>query len=294
MVVARAVVRDYFEEREAARIFSFLMLVLGIAPVMAPLLGAWMLLHFGWRSIFWFLAAFASVCLFNVAFFVRESLPVERRRRDGFGLTLRTYAGLLKDRAFLAYTLSGGLVFAGMFAYIAGSPFVIMELFHVRPQRYALFFGANALGLMLAAQVNGQIVRYTNPRRILRVALTAAALSGMVLLITAKSHANGFAGIVVSLFLYMCCCGFSFPTATALAMAPHRQIAGSASALLGCLQFLVSGIAGLLVSALHNNTAIPMALIIAFCGSLALLINVAFARAWETMSSSGELGAPTK
>jgi DHA1 family bicyclomycin/chloramphenicol resistance-like MFS transporter len=279
MVVARAVVRDYFEEREAARIFSFLMLVLGIAPVMAPLLGAWMLLHFSWRAIFWFLAAFAFVCLFNVAFFIRESLPLERRRAAGLGATLRTYAGLLQHRLFLAYTLSGGLVFAGMFAYIAGSPFVFMELFHVRPERYALFFGANALGLMLSAQVNGQLVRRINPRLILRVALIGAALSGIVLLITANTHAGGFAGIVVPLFIYMCCCGFSFPTATALAMSPHKQIAGSASALLGCLQFFVSGIAGLSVSALHNNTATPMALIIACCGSLALLINVAFARA---------------
>jgi DHA1 family bicyclomycin/chloramphenicol resistance-like MFS transporter len=287
MVVARAVVRDYFEEREAARIFSFLMLVLGVAPIIAPLLGGWMLVHFGWRSIFWFLAAFACLCLLNVTFFLRESLPKERRRRTGFGATLGTYAELLSDPVFIAYTLSGGFVFAGMFAYISGSPFVFMELFHVSPERYGLFFGVNAIGIMLSAQVNGRLVRRIDPRGILRVALVVAAISGMVLLLAAKTHVGGFAGILIPLFVFMCSCGFSFPTATALAMAPHRKIAGSASALLGCLQFFVSGIAGLSVSALHNNTATPMALVIGCCGSLALVINVIFVRERETMSRVG-------
>ncbi len=274
MVVARAVVRDYFEEREAIRIFSFLMLVLGIAPIVAPLLGGWMLVHFGWRSIFLFLAAFAGVCLFNVTFFLRESLPAARRRRVQLWATLQTYVELLGFPGFLGYSLSGGLVLAGMFAYIAGSPFVFMELFHVPPERYGLFFGANAIGLMASAQVNGRLVRRINPRRILRIALIVAAVSGIVLLISAKTHVGGFEGILVPLFVFLCSCGFALPTSTALTMTPHRKIAGSASALLGCLQFLVSGVAGLSVSALHNNTAVPMGLVMGACGLLALGMNV--------------------
>ncbi len=286
MVIARAVVRDYFKERESARVFSFLMLVHGFAPIIAPLLGGWLLVHFGWRSIFLALAAFASVCLFNVTFFLRESLPPESRHRSGLRATFRTYAGLLRDPAFIAYTLSGGFIYAGLFAYISGSPYVFMELFYVRPERFGLFFGINAVGIMLSAQVNARLVRRIAPRAILRGALSVAALAGMVLLLTSWTHAGGFAGILIPLFVFLCSCGFTFPTATALAMGPHRKIAGSASALLGCLQFLVSGIAGLSVSALHNNTAMPMALVIGCCGSLALLINVVFARDTKTMSSA--------
>jgi DHA1 family bicyclomycin/chloramphenicol resistance-like MFS transporter len=274
MVVARAVVRDYFEEREAVRIFSFLMLVLGVAPIIAPLLGGWMVVHFGWRSIFWFLAAFASLCLFNVTVFLGESLPEEKRHRVELGVILRTYRDLLSYSGFLGYTLSGGFVLSGMFAYIAGSPFVFMELFHVPAERYGLFFGANAIGLMLSAQINGRLVRRGDPRRILRVALLTAAASGVALVFSAQTHTGGFAGILVPLFIFMCACGFSFPTATGLTMAPHREIAGSASALLGCLQFIVSGIAGLSVSVLHNNTAIPMVVVIGCCAALALMTNI--------------------
>jgi MFS transporter, DHA1 family, multidrug resistance protein len=278
MVVARAVVRDYFEERQAVRVFSFLMLVLGIAPIIAPLLGGWMLVHLLWRSIFWFLAAFASICLFNVSVFLRESLPLERRHQASFGATLKTYRQLLRDSRFIAYTLSGGLMLAGMFAYISGSPFVFMELFHVPPERYGLFFGANAVGLMLSAQLNARIARRADPHRTLRIALAAAAVAGIALVMAVTTHAGGFTGILVPLFVFICCCGFSFPTATALAMAPHKQIAGSASALLGCLQFSISGIAGLSVSALHNNTALPMVVVIAICASLAWVMNVFFVR----------------
>ncbi len=289
MVVARAVVRDYFEEREAVRIFSFLMLVLGLAPIMAPMLGAWMMVYLSWRSIFLFLAAFAFVCLLNVAFFLRESLPAERRHPVDLRATLRTYGELLGRPDFLTYTFSGGFVFAAMFAYISGSPFVFMELFHVSPQRYGLLFGVNALGLMISAQINARLVRRIEPRATLRAALVVAAVSGLVLTVLAKTNTGGFWGILAPLFGLMCACGFSFPTATALAMTPYRAMAGRASALLGCLQFLVSGIAGLSVSALHNNTATPMALVIGGCTSLALAVNLFLLRVRAPASESSSL-----
>lgn len=275
MVVARAVIRDRFEQRDAARVFSSLVLVMGVAPILAPLVGGWLVLAVGWRSVFYVLAGFAALCLVAVAFFLRESLPPERRQRHGVASTLGIYARLLRDRQFMAYTLAGSLVSAGMFAYIGGSPFVFIELFGVREDRFGWFFGSNAAGLILASQVNGALVRRYEPARILTVALAVAAAAGATLLAVATTGAGGFVGFLAPLFVFVASLGFIFPNTTALAMAPHGTIAGNASALFGSIQFLISGVGGLIVSMLHTGTAIPLAVTMAVCAAAAFLINCA-------------------
>jgi DHA1 family bicyclomycin/chloramphenicol resistance-like MFS transporter len=274
MVIARAMVRDYFEARESARVFSFLMLVMGVAPIVAPLLGGALVVHFGWRSIFWMLCGFASLCLMNVAFFLQESHPPAKRHSATLQSAVKLYGRLLRDRTFLAYALSGSLLIAGMFAYIAGSPFVFIELFRVRPDRFGWFFGINAAGIILASQINGFLARRVDPHHTLRVAQTVAAMSGIVLFAMGRTHTGGFAGILIPLFIFVSCNGFSFPNSTALAMARHAKVAGSASAVVGFLQFLVSGIAGLSVSLLHDGTIFPMTFVMACAGSLALPVNL--------------------
>ena len=290
MVVARAMVRDYFGARESARVFSFLMLVMGVAPIMAPLLGGTLVVHFGWRSIFGFLCAFASLCLVNVTFFLRESHPPAKRRAETLRSAVKLYGRLLRDRTFLAYALSGSLLAAGMFAYIAGSPFVFIELFHVRPDRFGWFFGINAAGIILASQINGFLARRVDPHKTLRVAQTVAAVAGIILFVMGRTRTGGFAGILIPLFIFVSCYGFSIPNSTALAMAPHGKVAGSASAVVGFLQFLVSGIAGLSVSLLHDGTIFPMTFVMACVGSLALLINLLAVPATPVMTPGG--GSP--
>jgi MFS transporter, DHA1 family, multidrug resistance protein len=274
MVVARAMVRDYFEARESARVFSFLMLVMGLAPILAPLLGGALVVNFGWRSIFWFLCAFAAVCLLNVLLFLRESHPPSKRHAATIAGSLALYGRLLRDRTFLGYSLSGSLLAAGMFAYIAGSPFVFIELFGVRPDRFGFFFGANAAGLILASQINGYLARRVDPHHTLRAAQAVAAIAGIVLFIMGRAQIGGFAGILIPLFIFVSCNGFSFPNSTALAMAPHARVAGSASAVVGFLQFFVSGIAGLSVSLLHDGTVFPMTFVMALVGALAFVMNL--------------------
>lgn len=271
LVVPRAVVRDYFEERGSVRMLSVLILVMGLAPILAPLVGGQLLLHFGWRSVFWTLAIYAAAWVVLVALFLPESLPVERRRRHPLATILATYGRLLKDRQYMGYVLSGALIFSGLLAYIAGSPFVFIELFHVPPQRFGLYFGTNAAGIIAASQVNRWLASRVDTRRIVGVVLPIAMAAGLVLVVNASTGLGGFAGILLPLFCFISCHGFVMPSTTALAMAPHGEVAGSASALLGTLQFVLGAAAGALVGAMGNGTAVPLALVVAGCGTLGFL-----------------------
>jgi DHA1 family bicyclomycin/chloramphenicol resistance-like MFS transporter len=249
------------------------MLVFGLGPILAPLIGGQLLVHFGWRSVFWLLAGYAILWLIVVLAFLPESLPVARRRAQPIRVVLGVYASLLRDRAYIGYVLSGALIFAGLLAYISGSPFVFIELFHVPPERYGLFFGVNALGIISASQINRWLATRVEARRIVAVMLSVAMTASLILLVDAYTGFGGFAGILVPLFFFIACHGFVLPNTTALAMAPHGQVAGSASALLGTIQFVLGSITGALVGVFANGTAVPLAAVIAGCGVAAFLTN---------------------
>jgi DHA1 family bicyclomycin/chloramphenicol resistance-like MFS transporter len=283
LVIPRAVVRDYFDQRGSVRMLSVLMLVMGLAPILAPLIGGQLLVNFGWRSVFWVLAAYGTLWLVIVAVFLPESLPVVRRRRQRLSDVLAIYGRLLRDRAYIGYVVSGGLIFSGLLAYIAGSPFVFIELFEVPPERYGLFFGANAIGIIGASQINRWLANRYDARRIVSAVLPVAMAAGFVLLVDAYTGFGGFAGILLPLFFFIACHGFVMPNTTALAMAPHGSVAGSASALLGTLQFVLGATAGTLVGVLGNGTAVPLAAVIAGCG-------VAAFATYQTLPSPGRRG----
>jgi len=269
MVVTRAVVRDHFDERDSARMFAMLMLVMGVAPIVAPLIGAQFLVNLGWASIFWALAGFGALCLAYVAFALPESLPVERRQPLGLMSSLRTYGRLLGDRPFMANTLACAFSMTGLFAYIAGSPYVFIELFGVSPENYGWLFGLNALGLIAASQINHRLLAFWPGQKILRIAVVAVALSGIALVVATEARLFGLVGIMVPLFFYLAAMGFVIPTATAAAMTPHGRVAGSASSLIGVLQFVFGAFVGTIIGTLQNGTAVPMSVAIAVCGILA-------------------------
>jgi DHA1 family bicyclomycin/chloramphenicol resistance-like MFS transporter len=276
LVVPRAVVRDHFDQAGSVRMLSILMLVMGLAPILAPLIGGQLLVALGWRSVFWALTAYAAIWLALVIVFLPESLPSDRRVRRPIGDVLAVYGRLARDRTFLGHALPGALIFAGLLTYIAGSPFVFIELFDVPPERYGLYFGVNAFGIIVSSQVNRWLASRVDARRIVRIVLGVAMAASLVLLLDAARGLGGFAGILVPLFCYIACHGFVLPNTTALAMAPHGDVAGSASALLGTMQFVLGATAGSLVGALANGTAIPMAAVLAACGTGAFLINRTF------------------
>jgi DHA1 family bicyclomycin/chloramphenicol resistance-like MFS transporter len=270
MVVARAVVRDRFDERDGIRVLSLLLLVMGVAPILAPTIGGQLLVAFGWRAIFWVLAAYGVAGLIAVVMFLPETLPPERRQAHSLGRLVRVYGTLLRDRRYMGYVLAGSFIISGMFAYIAGSPFVFIELFGVAPDRFGLFFGANAFGLIAASQVNGRLAHRGDPRRIVRVVLPVSGVAGLVLLAATLTGIGGFPAVLVPLFVFVSSLGFVLPNTTVLAMAPHGSVAGSASALMGTVQFLLGAIAGGLVGVFANGTAVPLGTVIAVCGVAAL------------------------
>lgn len=271
MVIARAMVRDRHEGPDMARVLSALVLVMGVAPVLAPLAGAQILAQFGWRAIFLALAAFGLVCW--VATW--RGLPETIAGRSGpirMRGVVRAYAQLLRHRRFMGYTLAGGVASAGMFAYITGAPFVFIEVFGVAPERFGLFFGSNAAGLIVASQLNGFLLRRLRAERILRATLSVFTASALVLLAAVATGTGGVWGVALPLFVCISSLGFSFPNATAAAMAPFGDRAGMASALMGTLQFGAAAIAGVAVGQLDDGTALPMALVIAACGLTAITL----------------------
>lgn len=278
MVTARAIVRDVTQGPAAVRLMSQLMLVMGLAPILAPSIGGLLLGITGWRAIFWLLACYSAALAVIVLLFLPETLEPEWRRREGIAGILLTYARLLGNGNFLGHALSGALPMGGMFAYIAGSPFVFMQLFQVPSRHYGLFFGLNALGIMAMGQVNARLARRLRPEPLLGWVLRALAVAGLLLLGAAASGLGGFPLFVALLFCFIACMGAVMPLATTLAMAPHGRVAGSASALLGTLQFGMGAVTGALVGALHNGTAVPMAGVIAGCGLLGLLARALLVR----------------
>jgi len=232
-----------------------------------------LLVHFGWRAVFWLLTAYAATWLVVVAILLPESLPSARRVRHPLKDVLAVYWRLVRDRGFMGHALSGALIFAGLLAYISGSPVVFIELFHVSPERYGVYFGINAVGIITASQINRWLVGRVETHRIVRVVLVVAMTAGAFLVLDAYSGFGGFPGILVPLFFYIACHGFVLPNTTALAMAPHGRVAGSASALLGTFQFVGGAIAGSLIGAFANGTPVPMAAVVAGCGATAFLAN---------------------
>ncbi|MEV4218223.1 multidrug effflux MFS transporter [Nonomuraea sp. NPDC049725] len=275
LVIVRAVVRDLYDGPAIARIFATLMLVSGLAPILAPVAGAQLLAFTSWRGVFVALSLAGLVLLLAVLPGVRETLPAEQREGGGLKHTLATFWALLRDRAFMGCALTAGLAFAAMFAYISGSPFVLQEVYAATPQQYSLIFGLNALGLTVMAQVGGRLSGRVRPARLVFAGLFVS-LAGGGLLLAAAVTGLGLAGIVAGLFVIMCGQGLVLPGTGALALAGQPpQIAGSASALLGVLQFALGAVAAPLVGLAGQDTAVPMAaLMLALMAASALSFGI--------------------
>lgn len=273
MVIARAMVRDLFDVRDAVRVFSTLMLVVGLAPILAPLLGGYVLLWFGWQAIFLFLAGFGALVATVAWLRLGETHAPRPAGSLSPGTVVAVYRALLHSRPFMGYSLSGGITIAGMFAYIAGSPFVFIDYYGVSALQFGWLFGANGLGFVLAAQVNGRMMRGAEPHRVLSAMLLVEAGAGIALLLAALTGFGGLIGIWLPLFVYISCLGFVMPNATALAMAPHGEHAGAASALLGVMQFGLASLAASILGTVHSASPVPMAAMVAGAGLLGLAVN---------------------
>lgn len=278
MVITRAIVRDMVEGAEAARLFSTLMLVMGVAPILAPLLGGYVLIWFGWPAIFWFLALFGAACLAGIALALPETRPPAQRTRGGLRATLATYGRLLISRRFLGFVLSTGFPASGMFVYITASPHLLIETYGVPAEAYGWIFGVNAAGLIGASQVNRLLLRRRSVERTLALGVAIYLAGALALLAVALVGAGGLPALLVPLFLIIASLGLIMPNAAAAALAGEAAHAGSASALIGTIPFVIGALAGAAVAALPTGSALAMAGVIAGCAALGFLANRALTR----------------
>jgi DHA1 family bicyclomycin/chloramphenicol resistance-like MFS transporter len=254
-------------------------LVLGVSPVLAPLVGGQILAFFDWRVIFWVTTALGATGLIATAWRLPETHRPENMRPLVLKSVLEAYYHLVTDRTFVGYSLSGATGLGGMFAYIAGSPFVFIDLFHVPATRYGLFFGLNALGFIISAQLNVRLIRRFESDAVIGIVLLLQMADGFALLVGTWMGWLGLYGTALLIFVYVASIGCLFPNTTAMAMAEHGTKAGSASALIGVLQFGLAAIAASAVGALNNGTALPMAAVIAACGASAFAFYYSLVRA---------------
>jgi len=287
MVLSRAIVSDKCDAVGSAKVFSQLMLVMGLAPILAPMLGGLMVNLYGWQSIFIALTCFSVLAAVAVALGLPESLPANVPRQPLSG-ALRQYGRLLKDREFLGHALTGGIAMAGMFAYIAGSPFVFIKLYGVPAEHYGWLFGSNAAGFILVAQVNARLLAKRQPGFLLARTVWVYLAAGVALLGISALHTEHLWPLLIPLFICIASLGCIIPNASACAMNGQGARAGSASAMLGFLQFSVAAGAASLVSALHDGSAMPMAIVITLCGVLAVTIGMATRRVYTARIAAEE------
>ncbi|MEV4390319.1 Bcr/CflA family efflux MFS transporter, partial [Micromonospora sp. NPDC049580] len=272
-VVATAVVRDLFSGASFARIFSRLMLVMGLAPILAPTLGSGLLRWTEWRGVFAALAVLGALLIVIAALQLPETLAVARRRHGGVAATLRDYRGLLNDRAFVGLVLVAGLAMASLFAYVSGSSFVLQREYGLDEQQFGLAFGAGAVGLIGATQFNIRLLRRYTPQQILISALIAGTAAGLLLVVFAATGVGGLGTLLASLWLVLAAAGLALPNAPALAMSRHSEAAGTAAALLGAVQFGVGALSAPLAG-LFGTGSVPMAVVIAGGMAAALAVMV--------------------
>jgi MFS transporter, DHA1 family, multidrug resistance protein len=279
LVISRAMVRDLYSGSRLAKFFSLLMLVNGLAPIMAPVIGGQLTRFMSWRGVFVVLAVIGTALLLAALLGLRETLPVASRHSGGLPATLRTFGRLARDRRFMGFILTGGFAFAAMFSYISGSPFVLEDIHGLSSQMFSVVFGVNALGIMVLGHFGGRLVGRVSPERLLGAGLAVSMTGGLLLLLATVALHGALLGTLAGLFLVVSSIGLIMPQVTALALAGYEPaVAGAASAMIGTGQYLFGALAAPLVGLGGKGTATPMAVVIATSAALAVLTRVALVR----------------
>lgn len=263
IVISRAIVRDSYSGRELTKFYALLMLINNLAPILAPLFGGIILIYTDWTGIFAVLSIIGFLLFVIVLGRFKESLPEEDRVPSNFTDTIKNFMSLLKNREFMGYALAQGFIMAGIFAYVAGTPFVYQNIYGVSPQRFSLLFGMNGFGLIMGTQTVGRLTGVLSERRFLEIGLLMSLSSGALLFLAVLLN-GPLLTIIVPIFFFVASIGVIATSSFSLAMESQGHIAGSASALLGLLPFVFGSITAPLVGIAGEETAIPMGTIIFF------------------------------
>jgi DHA1 family bicyclomycin/chloramphenicol resistance-like MFS transporter len=272
-VGAIAMVRDFFPVKESAKIFSLLFLMIGVSPLLAPTIGSLLIVALGWRSIFTLLAAIASVILFVTFWLLPEGHQPDHTISLRPGPLLSGFWAILKEPQFITYTLAGAFSFAGLFAFVAGSPIIFMDGFHMGTKAFGIVFAVLVMGFIGGNQMNVFLLRRFTSRQIFFVALLIQVLTGVIFFAGVRSHIVGLKATLVLFFFFLSCIGLTYPNSAALALAPYSRHAGRASALLGCLQTGTGALISMGIGMLGASSVVALLSSTAVIGLVVLLVG---------------------
>ncbi len=270
LVISRAVVRDVYSGRELTKFFALLMLVGNLGPIVAPISGGAILAFTNWNGVFVVLACIGLILALTVLFKLEETLPVERRVPSNFKQVMTNFGSLFKDRQFTGYAFSQGFTVAGIFAYVSGIPFVYQTIYGVSPQVFSLLFGMNGIGLIIGTQLVGRLSDRVSEKTFLKIGLALSNTAGILLLISLILKAPLIA-VAIPIFFFVMSISIIGTSSFSLAMETQGHIAGSASALLGLLPFILGSMTAPLVGIAGEHSAIPMGVLMFLASFLAFL-----------------------
>ena len=270
IVISRAIARDLYSGHELTKFFSLLLLVGNLGPLAAPIAGSGILSFTTWIGVFIALALLGIYLLAMTKWRLKETLPAERRETPNFSNQLRSYGLLLRDRQFVGYMLAQGIMIAGVFAYVSGTPFIYQNIYGVTPAVFALLFGSNGISLIIGSQLVGRMAHRISEQAFLLFGLWVALFASIVVLVVAVVHGPLFS-LVIPLFFFVCSIGITSTAAFPLAMERQANMAGSAAALLGVIPFLLGAVVAPLVGIAGENTAVPLGVIILATSTAAML-----------------------
>lgn len=270
LVVSRAIVRDLFSGKELTKFFTLIVLVGNLGPIVAPIAGGAILSFTKWNGVFIVLACIGAILIFMVSLKLPETLPPEKRVPSNLPQLMSNFGSLFKEREFMGYAFTQGFTTAGIFAYVSGIPFVYQNIYHVSPQQFSLLFGVNGLGLIIGSQLVGRLTDYISERTFLKIGLGISIAAGAILLIALLLKAPLIA-VAIPIFFFVSSISIIGTTSFALAIESQGHIAGSASALLGLLPFVLGSLSAPLVGIAGSYTGVPMGVTIFGASLLAFL-----------------------
>ena len=271
-VASIAMVRDLFPVKDNAKVFALLMLVVGVSPMVAPTVGGYVTVAFGWHSVFIILMMLGILNLVASIFGLPDSFVPDKTLSLKPKPILNNFLSVLREPQFYTYAFTGAIAFAGLFAYVAGSPLLFMDIFAVKEETYGWIFAFLSIGLIGASQVNTLMLKRYSSEQLIFASLICQAITGIVFLIGSINGWFGLTETIVLLFIFLSCLGFASPNASALSLAPFTKNAGSASALMGAVQMGLGALASVAVSMFDTRSSVPMVAIMASTSIIALII----------------------
>ena len=270
-VLSRAIVRDTYSGPMMARVMSLMLTIILFAPMIAPVIGGYLLVWIGWRAIFWALVIAGAAAIGVVIFAIKETLPPEKRSTPGLRALLRGYGAVLSHRTALGYILSGGITFGALFAFLSGAPFVFIELYGVAPEHLGFIFMLNVLGVMAGGWLNSRLVVSRGVRRMMALGTWLLLAGALALFVLIATGFGGKWGAIAGIVLFTLPLNLINANAAAGALEYFPHLAGTASAAVGSIRYGCGAVSGVVVGLLHNGTAMPMAGVILGCAALSVL-----------------------